>query len=235
MEQFQKLLAYQKEDLKVDKLEAELNRNPVCQKIDSCRASYTAKQKQYRVMEEQVSVLTDRMDMLREAIAHSEDQLRALQTRFDNEPPTDLDATRAFMSEVSKVRESISSYESEMKRMAREAVNFETNERKVRREAFQLREEYNSLKKQRDEGVPEKTAALAAQQAVRDQLAEGIPAPLLKRYKEIKRRISPPLSRLVGDQCSGCNMSLPSAVLRQVRAANDDIVECESCGRLIIP
>ena len=58
---------------------------------------------------------------------------------------------------------------------------------------------------------------------------------LLARYHEIKKRITPPLARLINNQCSGCNMSLPSAVLSRVTSANGEIVECESCGRLLIP
>ena len=41
------------------------------------------------------------------------------------------------------------------------------------------------------------------------------------------------MSRLVGDQCSGCNTSQPSAVLRRIKSGTE-IVECETCGRMII-
>ena len=82
--------------------------------------------------------------------------------------------------------------------------------------------------------MPAKKAEQEAQRAAADQKAEGIDAELMAHYQRIKKQITPPLSRLVNGQCSGCNTSLPSAVLHRVRNASDEIVECESCGRMII-
>ena len=62
--------------------------------------------------------------------------------------------------------------------------------------------------------------------------AKGIEPSHLEKYKAIKQHSMPPLAQLSGDQCGGCRMSLPSAVVRSVRAGTP--VECESCGRLLI-
>jgi len=45
--------------------------------------------------------------------------------------------------------------------------------------------------------------------------------------------VVPPMARLLGDQCGGCNMSMPSVVLRAIKGGST-IVECETCGRIII-
>ena len=62
--------------------------------------------------------------------------------------------------------------------------------------------------------------------------AKGIEQDLMDRYQNIKRRSVPPLAQLYGDQCGGCTMSLPSAVSRKIKAG--ELVECETCGRLLI-
>ena len=54
----------------------------------------------------------------------------------------------------------------------------------------------------------------------------------MERYRDIKKHSVPPLAALLGDQCGGCNMSLPSSVSRKVKAG--ELVECETCGRLLI-
>jgi len=41
------------------------------------------------------------------------------------------------------------------------------------------------------------------------------------------------MARLIGDQCGGCNTSQPSALLRKIKSGTE-IVECETCGRMII-
>ena len=167
MDQLAMLWQYQVEDRKADKLEQELSRSPLRQKMNTCRTQFNAKQKQYKKMEEQVAILSDRKDAIRDAI--------------------------------------------------------------------KLKEEFDNLKKQYDKESPEKEAALKAQKAIVAKKGEGISPELLARYHEIKKRITPPLARLINNQCSGCNMSLPSAVLRRVTSANGEFVECESCGRLLIP
>jgi len=40
--------------------------------------------------------------------------------------------------------------------------------------------------------------------------------------------------KLTNGQCGGCYMSLPSVTLRNLKAGSD-IIECESCGRMIVP
>ena len=56
---------------------------------------------------------------------------------------------------------------------------------------------------------------------------------MLEEYETIKKHISPPVARLIHGQCSGCNTSLPSAILSKIKGGT--LVECETCGRMIIP
>ena len=62
MDQLAMLWQYQVEDRKADKLEQELSRSPLRQKMNTCRTQFNAKQKQYKQMEEQVAILSDRKD-----------------------------------------------------------------------------------------------------------------------------------------------------------------------------
>ena len=68
MDQLAMLWQYQVEDRKADKLEQELSRSPLRQKMNTCRTQFNAKQKQYKQMEEQVAILSDRKDAIRDAI-----------------------------------------------------------------------------------------------------------------------------------------------------------------------
>ena len=55
---------------------------------------------------------------------------------------------------------------------------------------------------------------------------------LLEEYEPSKSTSSPPVARLAYGQCSGCNTSLPSAILSRIKSGS--LVECETCGRMII-
>ena len=63
-------------------------------------------------------------------------------------------------------------------------------------------------------------------------LEGSVEADLLAEYTAIKKHITPPVARLQYGQCSGCNTSLPSAILSKIK--NGSLVECETCGRMII-
>jgi predicted nucleic acid-binding Zn-ribbon protein len=217
-----------------DMLAQEIRRSPLRQKMENDRNLFMERQKQYKQIEEQVAVLADRKDAIRDAIARAEEQLNALQARYESNPPADLEAVRAFIAEVSKCRETIVSYEQEMKRLTQEATTNDQRGTTIRGEAARLRSEFEQLKAQYDKEMPAKKAAMEAQRAAADEMAKTIDETLMAHYKRIKKHITPPLSRLINGQCSGCNTSLPSAVLHRVRNASEEIVECESCGRMII-
>lgn len=234
MDQLTMLWEYQLEDMKADKMANEIRRSPIRQKMENDRSLFMERQKQYKQIEEQIAVLADRKDAIRDALARAEDQLSSLQTRFEQSPPLELDAVRAFMSEVSKCRETIVSYEQEMKRLTHEANTNDQRGNSIRTEAARLRSEFEQLKTQYDKEMPGKKAALEKQRAAAEAKAQQVDSTLMEHYKRIKKHITPPLSRLVNGQCSGCNTSLPSAVLHRVRNASDEVVECESCGRMII-
>ena len=234
MDQLTMLWEYQVEDMKADKMANDIRRSPLRQKMENDRNLFMERQKQYKQIEEQVAVLIDRKDAIRDALSRAEEQLNGLQARFEQNPPEELEAVRAFMAEVSKCRETIVGYEQEMKRLSQEANTNDQRGNSLRTEAARLRSEFDALKAQYDKEMPAKKAAQEAQRAAADQKAEGIDATLMAHYQRIKKHITPPLSRLMGDQCSGCNTSLPSAVLHKVRNASDTLVECESCGRIII-
>lgn len=234
MDQLTMLWEYQLEDMKADKMAHEIRRSPLRQKMENDRNLYMERQKQHKQIEEQVAVLADRKDAVRDALKRSEEQLKALQNRFEATPPADADAARAMISEVTKCRETIMGYEQEMKRLSSEAREHDQRGNSIRSEAARLRSEFESLKAQYDKEMPAKKAALDAQRAAADQKAAAITPELMAHYNRIKKHITPPLARLMVDQCSGCNTSLPSAVLHKVRNASDELVECESCGRIII-
>ena len=61
-----------------------------------------------------------------------------------------------------------------------------------------------------------------------------IEPPLLKKYDGIiARKGGLAVSRLRGDQCSGCRLNVSQQVMKRVNEG--EIVECHSCGRLLAP
>ena len=77
-----------------------------------------------------------------------------------------------------------------------------------------------------------KKELLEQQRARVKTLEASVDPALMAEYLSIKKHTTPPVVRLQFGQCSGCNTSLPSAILSKIK--NGVLVECETCGRMII-
>ena len=144
-----------------------------------------------------------------------------------------LNAVRALLGEVSRCRDTIRQYEVEISRIVKETDANEKLQRSVRLEAANAKKSFDQLKADYEEESKSKKGELESQRAKAKDLMDKVDPPLLEEYETIKKHISPPVARLAHGQCSGCNTSLPSAILSKIR--NGSLVECETCGRLIIP
>ena len=232
MDQFEALWAYQAEDIKADAIANAIRRSPIRQKLEKTRDLILDRQKQYKQIESDITAMVDRKDIIIQALDHSESQLRQLKSRFESDPPQNSEDVRSLMSEVGRCRETIRQYEQELNRIVRESASNDKLQRSVRVEAANAKKAFDQLKADYEEESKSKKAELDEQRAKAKELESTVDPKLLEEYNTIKRRISPPIARLTYGQCSGCNTSLPSAILAKIKGGA--IVECETCGRMII-
>ena len=54
----------------------------------------------------------------------------------------------------------------------------------------------------------------------------------LEKYKSIKAHVTPPMAKMMNNQCSGCFMALPLGTLRDLKSG-EHMVTCDNCGRII--
>ena len=232
MENFEALWAYQTEDIKADAIANAIRRSPVRQKLEKTRDLILDRQKQYKQIEVEITAMADRKDIIEQAVSHSEAQLRSLKDRFESNPPQSAEDVKALMSEVGRCRDTIRQYEAEIARIVKESSAHEKQQHVVRVEAANAKKAFDQLKAEYETESQSKKAELDEQRAKVRALVDAVDPALLEEYNTIKKHISPPIARLTHGQCSGCNTSLPSAVLSRIRGGN--LVECETCGRMII-
>lgn len=233
MEKMELLWAYMQEDMKADRLLNDIKRSPLRQKLEKTRDFIMDQQKNYKMMEEQVAVLADRKDAIRDAIGRCSDQVKSLKERVSAAPPQNLEDAQALVGEAEKIRRTILSYESEMNRIQKKSVDYASRIKNIRMSTAKAKQEFDQMKVEYEKESREKKTLVAAQRTVAAGKAQGIPEDLMSEYNAIKKHITPPMARLIGDACSGCNTSQPSALLRKIETAQE-IVECETCGRMLI-
>ncbi len=232
MEQFEALWLFQAEDMKADAIANAIKRSPTRQKLEKTRDLILERQKQYKQIESDTAAMVDRKDIITQALDHSQAQLSQLRERFEKEPPQTTENVRSMMAEVGKCRETIRQYELEINRIVKESAANDKLQRSVRLEAANAKKQFDQLKADYEEESKSKKTELDAQRAKAKELEDKVEPGLLEEYNTIKRRISPPVARLTHGQCSGCNTSLPSAILSRIKGGA--LVECETCGRMII-
>jgi uncharacterized protein len=94
------------------------------------------------------------------------------------------------------------------------------------------KKEYDRLRELHSEEIEKGSSEVARLKAALDETAKKVDTDLMERYKKIKQRRPDPVARLNNDRCSGCNMQLPSSVIGSLKVSGN-IVECDSCGRII--
>ena len=233
MEKFEALWAYQVEDMKADAIAAAIRRSPTRQKLEKARDFILDRQKQYKQIEEDISAMVDRKDIIAQAVVRSREQLDTLQKRFEAAPPATAEDVKSLLAEVSRFRDTIRQYEVEISRIVKETDVNEKLQRSVRLEAANAKKSFDQLKADYEEESRSKKGELESQRAKAKEAMDQVDSALLEEYETIKKHISPPVARLAHGQCSGCNTSLPSAILSRIKGGS--LVECETCGRMIIP
>ena len=232
MDQLHLLWEYQKADVEVDKLEASIRRSPVRQKLVKYKEIFTEQQNAMKHIENEVATMQDRLEALKDAIRMTNEQVHALHAKMESEPPKSAEEVQQFMSDAKRFQNNLTAYEQEVKRIRKDAADRERQQHDVRVRAAKAKSEFDKLKLVFDDEKRSKDGEMQALKAAAEEKKKPIDKELLDRYNEIKRHSVPPLAALNGDQCQGCNMSLPSSISRKVKAG--ELVECETCGRLLI-
>jgi len=232
MDQLHLLWEYQKADVEVDKMENSIKRSPVRQKLVKYRDYYAEQQTTMKRIENEVAAMLDRLEALKDAIKMTDDQLHSLHTKMENDPPKSAAEVQQFLNDARRFQNNLTAYEQEVKRIRKDAADRERQQHDVRVRAAKAKGEFDKLKITYDEEKKEKDEELEKLRAAAAAKAEAIDREYMEKYRDIKKHSVPPLAALYGDQCGGCNMSLPSSVSRKVKAG--ELVECETCGRLLI-
>ena len=232
MDQLHLLWEYQKADMAADKMENSIKRSPTRQKMVKYRDYYNEQRAANDRIEGEVAAMMDRLEALKDAIRMTDEQLHSLQTKIDAEAPADLEATRQMLSDARRFQSNLNAYEQEIKQIRKDAADREKQQVDVKMRANKAKSEFEKLKTVYEQESKEKSKDLEALRAAAEEKAKPIEPEFMERYRTIKLHSVPPLAQLFGDQCGGCNMSLPSSVSRRVKSG--DLVECETCGRLLI-
>jgi predicted nucleic acid-binding Zn-ribbon protein len=147
--------------------------------------------------------------------------------------PKELEQLQHELASLAKRRSELEDVELEV--MVRvEAVDQRIKE--LSRERDSLAVEIENLKQEKERAVAEIESAIKKTQQDRADLESKIEAELLALYEKIRANGDGiGAARLNGDRCEGCHLTMNAAEVVRVKAlADDDVVRCEECRRILI-
>ncbi|NLO86605.1 MAG: hypothetical protein GX096_14450 [Clostridiales bacterium] len=233
MEQTELLWQYQKADMAADSFETEMKRNPNRIALKKNREFLVEQQNAVKRIEDEVAEMVDRVDVIKLAIARMEEQLTTLNQRMQDTPPEDLSAAQDLNHDAQKLLTDLTGFEQEMKRIQNDAADRDKMEKEIRMKYAKVKAQYNQQKIDYEIEYKAQLKELEEKRRGALEKAQAIDETLLQRYQTIKLHCTPPVAKMYGDQCGGCNMSLPQVTLRKIKNGAK-IIECETCGRMII-
>ena len=223
---------YMQVDMEADKFENGMRQSETRQKLLRSRDFIKDQQNNMKKLESDIAAMQDRLEALSDGAARLEAQLAAVTEQNEKDPPADKEETEKRIAAVQKLLEDLTRYEKELARMRKDAEVKDRQQKDIRLRAAKSKQEYDALKVVYEKEKEEDTRRLQVLRAKVEKEKATVDPQLLARYEEIKQHVTPPMARLVNGQCSGCFMNLPSASLLAIRA-QDRIVECDNCGRMI--
>lgn len=232
----QRLLELQKLDTALDRLNHRRRNLPEAAKIEQIQARLT------ELRDAIVAVETEVADLEREQKKAERDveQVRARAERdqqlLDSGTITSAKELSGLQSEIASLRRRQSDLEE---------VVLEIMERREQAEvkAAELRAQREAAERELAEATEARDAALAkideesgATSAARTAVAKDIPEDLLALYEKLRGQFGGVgAAALHRGQCQGCHLVLNTVDLNRIRAAaEDEVVRCEECRRILI-
>ena len=133
---------------------------------------------------------------------------------------------------IEKVLESMKHYEQELSKMRKDADARDRQQKEIRVRAAKTKAEYDAVKLEYDKEYADDTVKLKNLRARAEAEEKKTDPADLEKYKSIKAHVTPPMAKMMNNQCSGCFMALPLGTLRDLKSG-EHMVTCDNCGRIL--
>ncbi|MBQ2770988.1 MAG: hypothetical protein IJF41_07090 [Clostridia bacterium] len=229
------LWTYQAAEQKLADAENAVRSTPNRVKLNQLHRFLKNQQQIVAKLNEEVAERAKQFARLSEQIQKLEEQLSLEQSELEN-MQQDEESTAEEMTEL---RQDIEKLGREMNASMRDIKTIQQSVEKALADYQSTGMTYKKAKKEYDQlravCEQEKEAAAGEIKALTEELeklGKDVEPALLARYQKARLHNTNAIAKVVQNKCGGCNMSLPTFVLKKLSGENA-IVECENCGRIL--
>ncbi|HVE14050.1 MAG TPA: C4-type zinc ribbon domain-containing protein [Elusimicrobiota bacterium] len=143
------------------------------------------------------------------------------------------EAFKALQGEIDRAKVQAGELETQILVIMEEADALVQDEKKLKADFARAEADVNSRVGVLEARKSEQEAQLAAEKSRRESMTQGIAAEVISLYEQTrKRRKGIGLSKLKGNVCEACHMTLPPQVVINV-AKGTTLITCDSCQRIL--
>ena len=226
------LWRYQQADQKVEQLERELKTTPARKSFFRARKTLLEQQDRLATMDHAAQVGRSRVEGIEKEYDSLSKACKKLEDIFEKSPKDALQSVDQLLADYNFLQQKISSLRRELTNIMESVDRSERSLEEIRTIVMEARKNYNHFKDIINAELKEATPQLESLRAAAQEVAKDVDPELLKKYQAIKSNKIVPMALIKGDQCGGCNISLPSLVVNSVREGQK-LIECENCGRIL--
>ncbi|HOQ64077.1 MAG TPA: hypothetical protein PKZ39_08930, partial [Clostridia bacterium] len=132
MTQLDLLWEYQLADTEADNMAQSIRQSPKRQKLLKLRDYIREQQESLNTLENELHAMSDRMDVLKEAISLADDQLKDLQKRVQDEQPGSSQEIAQFITQADELFNTLNDYDQEIRRVRKSAENRDRRQRDIK-------------------------------------------------------------------------------------------------------
>lgn len=233
MEQPKLLLDYQKLDIKIGKIEAEVKKSALYKKVVKVRKYLLDSQKLIQKHEADITEINQGLKILLTQYNDCSETVEELSEAIENvDVESSIKEAQMLLRNAKQEKANLAKIEREILKSQKRITSIEDSLSKIAHNVPKYKTEFEQLKEKYDAELKEVNQKTAPLKKELKALAKDLDADNLKRYKAAKKSHPIAVVLLDGKRCMGCNMELPSGMAKQI-ANSDKLMECENCGRLL--
>jgi len=232
MEQLELLWEYQGIDLELEQYENERKNSPIRQKLLKLKNYLLELQNALHGMETLAKEKMHAFEMINKKYEEIIDYLAIVEEKVAKGEVSDLEELKQIKKSSEETREKLQKQEADLLKLMGEIDHLNRKLRDVTIKISKGKKEYDQVKTQYDEELEKISVELKQLQEKKKSIERKIDKELLEKYKNLRINRSTAIAAIEEDKCGGCNMTLASLVVRNVRDSGR-VVECEHCGRIL--
>ena len=235
MTKLEYLLMYQKADLKKQQLENAVKTTESRQKLNKITKLLREQQATIQKLTEDADAQQNALGKLlsqQEGLAHELELNHSEMETLEADEEVTAEELTEFRQDVERLNKELSRLEKDVKGLLEQLEKTSAEFQKARSLGGRAKKEYDRLKAVCEVEKNESAAGINAATKEMETVERQVDPTFLAKYKRARVHHNMPVVPVVNDKCSGCNMSIPMAVIKKL-ASQETVMECENCGRIL--